>query len=293
MTDERTMRCADVEELAGIYVLGALEPDEEAAVTAHLETCPEAHATFAELAGASAALAVAVEPADAPDGLRDRVLEAVAATPQVTEAVSRPQAGDVSATETAVPQPRDAASSSRSWLDRFRGAGRTDGRPGAWGVLGAAAAVLAVVLMGAWIVTSIQQQGDANQRLALLRSAVAAAADPAGNVAVLEDTDAGVAGYAVFPADDPGYIVIDGLPDIPTGQAYQAWFLSGGVPTSAGLLSVGDDGLAVVTQLEPVPGTDIVALTVEDLPGAEAPTSDPILVGELRAATASAPVQRL
>ena len=42
------LTCDDVREMAGSFVLGALEPDEEAAVRAHLASCADAHAEIAE-----------------------------------------------------------------------------------------------------------------------------------------------------------------------------------------------------------------------------------------------------
>jgi hypothetical protein len=52
-------------------------------------------------------------------------------------------------------------------------------------------------------------------------------------------------------------------------------------------LTLGDDGLGTLTGLDPGAGTSVVAVTVEDAPGADAPTGDPILAGELRSATAT------
>ena len=42
------LTCDDVREMAGSFVLGALDPAEEAAVRAHLATCDDAHAEIAE-----------------------------------------------------------------------------------------------------------------------------------------------------------------------------------------------------------------------------------------------------
>ena len=66
----------------------------------------------------------------------------------------------------------------------------------------------------------------------------------------------------------------------------QAWYIADGAPVSAGLLTLTEDGLGTLTGLEPVPGTAVVALTVEERPGVDAPTSDPVVIGELPAATA-------
>ncbi|HEX5589656.1 MAG TPA: zf-HC2 domain-containing protein, partial [Candidatus Limnocylindrales bacterium] len=61
-----TMSCDDVRDLAAGFVLGALTPDEAAAVRAHLATCPEAHEEIAELGGVVPYLAESLEPVEPP-----------------------------------------------------------------------------------------------------------------------------------------------------------------------------------------------------------------------------------
>ena len=71
--------CDRVRELASGYVLGALEPEEMAAVEEHLESCHDAHSEVAELGGVLPYLAVAPEPLEPPAWLRDSVMAAVRA----------------------------------------------------------------------------------------------------------------------------------------------------------------------------------------------------------------------
>src|SRR5687768_176309 len=72
------MTHAEVVELSGLYVLGALEPSEKRAVDQHLASCPELHAEYAEVGGVVPALATLASPMDAPAGIKSRVLAAVA-----------------------------------------------------------------------------------------------------------------------------------------------------------------------------------------------------------------------
>lgn len=313
--DPQQMTCADVEELAGLYVLDALEPEEMAAVSSHLQRCPEAHQVFADLASTSSELIASIEPQDAPAGMRDRVMAAVASTPQQPDIAGLDVAPGVvpdpalqgaanEGTPPTVPLTAPALPAAiapnagavveppaESWLQRHLGR-RTDRRSG-WAWSGVAAGVLAIVLVAVGAVGFLQLTDDDPDRLALLRQAVAAAAGSNDNVAVLAGGDSAGApfGYAVFPDDQAGFIVIDGLPAPGHDQAYQAWFLADGVPTSAGLLSLGDDGLATLTGLQPGAGTNVVAVTVEMVPGAEAPSGDPVLAGELAVATATTSVR--
>ena len=72
------LSCAEADELAPAFVLGALEPDEVAAARAHLADCPEAHQAFAEVGGTAAYLAELPEPLEPPAALKVRLMTAVA-----------------------------------------------------------------------------------------------------------------------------------------------------------------------------------------------------------------------
>jgi hypothetical protein len=153
----------------------------------------------------------------------------------------------------------------------------------------AAAAVIAIVTLAGWGVLLTRQVSDAEHRLALLRDAVAAAADPTTAVAPMsgEGPAAGATGWAVFPQDAPGYIVMTGMPGVPPDRAWQAWFIADGTPASAGIMQLGPDGLAVLEGLEPTSGTSVIALTEEPAGGSDGPTTTPVVVGELPAPIAA------
>jgi len=74
------MRCGHVRDDLGGYVLGALEPAEREAVSAHLGTCRECAAEYARLAGLPALLqhADGLEIPAAPAAVEERVLDRVA-----------------------------------------------------------------------------------------------------------------------------------------------------------------------------------------------------------------------
>ena len=52
-------------------------------------------------------------------------------------------------------------------------------------------------------------------------------------------------------------------------------------PSRRACIDLTADGLGTLTDLEPASGTSVVALTVEPRPGGDAPTTDPVVVGEL------------
>ena len=134
-------------------------------------------------------------------------------------------------------------------------------------------------------VASYQQQiATADDRVALIGQAVAAATAAGSNVATLASTSpagGSAAGMAIFPATGPGYIMVEGLPEIGADQTYQAWYGAGGHMTSAALMIPGPHGLAIVGNLDPIAGTDTIALTIEPAGGVDQPTGSPVVVGTL------------
>jgi len=245
------LTCADATDLAGLYVLHALEPAEHERVAAHLAECPEAHAEFASTGGVTPALASLAEPINAPPALKTRVLADYRAANG-----TRPAAAPMIEPHRYRPQ----------WLT--------------WAA--AAAAVLVIAVAAGWGFVE-QSRADAEaHRAQVLAQAIDVMSAPDSSVAVLRGTAsaAGASGFATFSASGAGYIVVVDLPQAPAGQTYQAWYIAGDRPASAGLLSVDRDGVALLA-LPGQPGTNVIALTIEPAGGSAQPTSNPIVSGEL------------
>ena len=355
MTDRLRLSCTDVDDLSALYVLDALGAPEAREVAAHLADHPDRHPAYREMAGVTPFLAESVPPLAPPPDLRARVMDAVAATPQLPANPAAPPApvaarpiapappGPVATPMPAtapppapftpppvLPPPTTAEpyQAVRDWTPAVTpiaadatGAAPTTATPatpapattGTWADVGApvsldaararkarrnpvwglvaAAAVLAIVVLGGWNVLLQQQQSSSQQRLAVLTAAVAAAGRPGADVAPLSGTEtaAGASGYAVFPPDATGYIVLTGLPAAGSGQAWQAWTIADGDAASAGLMDVGEDGIAVLAGVDAAPGTTVIALTVEPAGGSDQPTTTPVVVGELPAPLAGSP----
>ena len=111
MSDEMhatDLTCDDVREMAGSFVLGALEPAEDAAVRAHLATCDDAHAEIAEAGSVLPVLLESVPVVEPSAALKGRILAAAVAD---LETRSTPPAAAPAA---ARPSPRRA----RAWRRR-------------------------------------------------------------------------------------------------------------------------------------------------------------------------------
>jgi len=268
------MTCDEIAELSGLYVLGALEPAEYQAMTLHLASCSEAHEEIRELGGVVPALAALVNPIDAPDALKARVMAAVAADAQVPVTAPAAKLPGRYSTGGRVLPPRAAAPARAAW------------QLPAWASWGAAvAAVLIVAVVGVWALGVQSRASSAEQRAAVLAEAVAAFSAPDSSVAILrENVDGGGSGFAAIAPDGSAYLVMVGLPPVSADQTYQAWYIVGDQPTSAGLLTVDEDGLAVLVASDAVPGTEVIALTREPKGGSAQPTSALLVTGELRPA---------
>ncbi len=293
-------------ELAGLYVLDALDGEEMPAVREHLATCHEAHDEIAALGSVAPALSTLVEPLEPPSELKDRVMAAVAAEAVDTADVApAPQRAPV------------AAEPARPMVAARVPAAPRGGRPwsqwgmGTWAM--ASAAVLLIAVLGAWNLTLQGRADETEQRLAVLREraeqadqqlaaledraeqaerrsalvaqAISASADPNADVAVLRGVGQAQAttGFAAFPGDGAGFILLVDLPPAPAGRTWQAWSVVDGQATSMGVMSVGEDGYAVLADVPRRPGTDLVALTIEEAGGAQQPSSEPVVSGELSA----------
>lgn len=264
MSDQRLysgLSCDDVSDMAGVYVLGALDTDDAAKVRAHLAACPQEHPEIAELGGVVPALAVAVDEVDAPAQLRRRVLDAYAAD-------IAPAPATAVAPRTIVEPPRER----RSILPRWMG----------WAA--AAAAVLVVVVVGVWALGVQSRANDEAARAQVLSDAINVLVAPDSTVALLTGSGSaeGASGFAAFGADGEGYVVIADVPQAPAGMTYQAWYIVEGTPLSAGVMAVDSAGYMLAEDVPSVDGMDFIALTVEPAGGSAEPTADPVIVGELR-----------
>lgn len=246
------LRCSELPDLAAAFVLGALEPAEMANVRTHLAACPEAHPEFEELAAALPILLGSVEQVEPSAALRGRILDAARA--DTTRREGRAAAAPVSVTD-------------------IRSARR---RPQPiWAGLGIAA-VLAVVVLGAW---NLQLQ-SANQDLATYQRGVAAVLDaatqPGSQLAVLAGSSPGspVSGLGAVRTDGTVAIAMRGLAPTSGAQVYEAWIVAGAAPPiPIGSFQVGNGGSGSMTGTAAATTAGaVIALTLEPGPGATAPT---------------------
>jgi len=249
MSDRIPLECSTVDELAGSYALGAVDPTEEAAISAHLTACREPHAEARSLIDIATVLPGALEAVTPSSGLRERLMATVAETPQE----HRPAAASVR-------QPAPPAEMRRPWW-------RTGWQPSA---LAAAGLALAVGL-GAWGVTVNSQlaERDAVLRAVASADAIYAASGSAGS------------GW-VFQAGDQAMFMAEDLADLPADRLYEFWLIDAdGNAVAAGTLT-DTDGVAIATLERNLEGATTFAVTVET-ERVDQSVNDPVLVAALDA----------
>lgn len=266
MIDPRILTCDDVRELAGLYVLGALEPAEEAAVREHLATCDQAHEEVEELGGVVPAMLEAdlakMELVEPPAGLGERIMAAAAAdlAGRTGSRATAPSAAPStpiafpSATERRVRQERNRTSA-LDWVLRV-------------------AAVVAIVAVCTWGL-GLQRQLDAAQRFdAAVTAVVQAAGQPGAATVVLTAAEGGTgSGIAAVAPDGSVVLAMRDLPATSGSQVYETWvIIEGQAPLAVGGFTVDADGTAGFrTRPGPTPPGATIALTLEPNPGNTAP----------------------
>ena len=254
-----------VVEMAGAFVLGALEPNEMAAVRAHLATCEEAHEEIAELGGVLPALADSVPLVEPPDGLKARIMAAAAAD------LEERTAGPTPAAPTPVPIPFPDESE--------RTAARERTSTGTW--ILRIAAVLAIVALGGWNLL-LQNQLNASQAYERNVAAVLdAAAKPGSLTAILTPADGTGSGLGAVTEDGVVTLAMHDLAPTTGSTVYTAWAIGGdGVPHALGDFTVGSAGTgALDATISPLASGTVLALTREPTGGAQAPTGPVVSKG--------------
>ncbi|MBX7218943.1 MAG: anti-sigma factor [Blastocatellia bacterium] len=270
------------EELIELYALDLLDDTEKKQVEAYLVTSPTARAKLIELRETAAALAFSVTPVTPAPNVRDRLLQ------QVQQAGTSVQ-----------PQPRAPAPPEAQVVAFQRPAVQTSNpkpqTPGAirWFAL---AASLAVVGLGGglWLtwerVQTLQTQLTATQSQLLKETLeLEKTKQKADWLASPEARNAALGGTPVSPAArakltfDPqtgqAVFTVQNLPPLPSGKAYQLWFIADGKPIPGLVFTIDKQGRLEFQENIPTQGrkASIFAVTLEPAGGSTAPTGDMVL----------------
>ena len=245
MSDERDEKMI---ELAELYALGGLDPQERAEVEAYLtgEGCRDAIARGRLIAYALAA-SVAEQP---PAALRERVLAIAKVQPSGAQPPPKAQPAPPPRTTTTGP------------------ATVTPLRPSFWmrpGWLATAAAVVVIVFAATWAIENNKHAGG-----------TWAAGCPASTVKCT------INGRVVAAGPTSLRLEAHGMHAPPPGKVYQAWYIRpGAAPTPTPVFVPDASGDASVELPVGAEKGLTIAVTVEPAGGSKAPTTKPFLVASI------------
>ncbi|MEV0745554.1 anti-sigma factor [Streptomyces sp. NBC_00184] len=269
------MNTADPHEASGAYALHALPEDERLAFEQHLEGCASCREEVAGLQAAAALLgqAAAVTP---PAALREEILRRVALTPQDAPARAR----DAPARAREAPAPPKQAPAAPEPVPVTPTAGGRAHAPSRrlprLALAASVAAVLACLGVATWQYREAEDARTATRRSQEHQEEVARVLTaPDVRLETQELRGGGTATVAVSRSEDAATLAVSGLPRLPAGKVYEAWFIEDGEPVPAGLLSR-DPGRRLTLLDGPVDDATAVALSVEPAGGSEQPTTDPL-----------------
>ena len=240
------------EDLKDSYVLGALPEEERLEFERYLVAHPELQAEVEDLGAVAGLLALSPREQEPPPELRRRIMATVEA-------------------EAAHPD-----TSRRSWLARqWEAVGARD--------LALAAAAVLVVGLFSW---SMLLQGEVRDLQGRVQSLQSQPKDqPQGPQTIAlggAGTEQGARAALVTLKGDRAVLVAENMPPVPKGKTYQIWVIKGDTPKPSGLFEPKGNSIAAVVE-NPVEGADAVAVTVEPEGGSKKPTTDPMLVGKVKA----------
>ena len=278
----RALTCDEVRELAGGFVLGALEVDEADAVRAHLAGCSDPHAEVAELASGLPAFWEAMPIVEPPVALKARLLAAAAGDRPVAVGIAagdRPVAARIAAADRPVAA-GIAAIHPASTTRRDRVASR---RMLGWAA--AIAAILVIGALGAWNVVLQGQVGTLRAEQDSVAAVIHAGAISGSVTAMLTAPEAsgpyGPTGLAAVTRTGSLVLAMRDLRPTAGDQVYQAWVIvPGSAPVPTGSFRVGESGTgSIAAAPAPVQVGAVVGLTLEAGPGATTPTLPMLAAG--------------
>ena len=238
---------------SGAYVLHALDDAENARFEVVLAGSEEARAEVTELADTAVELGLSVAPVDPPAGLRARILDQVAVTPQLAP-LEVPAAPSV-----AGPAEERAR---RRWYTR------------PVTTLVAAAAVIALLFGGGVAVNAVIQGQQASATASQINRIQAAADYRRSTVPV---STGGTATLIWSASLKRSAIVMQGIDRLPGGKTYELWYIDTNGATPAGTFDANGSAQSILLAGDLTAG-DTVGVTIEPAGGSASPTTKPIAV---------------
>lgn len=272
--------CEEVEDLIPAYAIGALDPEEMAAVNARLAACPVATAELATYSKLADRLLYTAPPQQAPVYLITRLV-AIIASPAASlsdspEPIAPPALGPLPLPLwPAAPLPA-APKSRQRWFFRHK-----------LGNLATVASLLLVILNLAFLVQNQQLRNHTAQLGVELdqqtKALIFLAAEEPLEIMLYSSQENNDAQADVLWNSSLGIAVVyvRDFPELPADRAYQIWLNKGDQRSSPGLFRVktGGMGIFVFSMDQTLDFYDTIDITPEPASGSPAPTAPAIVQG--------------
>jgi hypothetical protein len=274
------------DELAVGWALHALEPEDETLFTHHLSGCARCVRTVAETSEVMAAMAGDLPQAEPSEGLRERLRSAVEETAQLPSAERRP-APPVTPAAPPAAQPEGTHAAAGGGAGNLRAPlplRAVDRRPAWRRVLPTAlvaAAVAAVLSLGAWTVAVIDDR-DAAQATAAEQERMLEGLLAPGRATIAPVSHDGHAVATVVAREHGAQVVATGLPvNDRHDSTYVVWGMVDGLPQALGTFDV----VTPQMDLRPVGSSatgldDYSEYAISIEPGRQAPSFPTEVVGK-------------
>lgn len=260
-------------DLLSAKALTALAVDDAHALDAHLETCGECRAELIEWEQTAALLAVDAGTLEPSPELRQSILKNISGVRG--DSRTKP---DLPAETKVLPFERPSRSDSL------------------WRRVGAIAAAIALVALLASVLALWQQNRRAQSELARVsaeveaanaqlvreREALALLTSPGARMAALSGTNVAPGARAMLAYDKKGHamLMVRGLPAVPSGMAYQLWFIKDGKKMPGRVFTPDSAGNGILEDEIPDAAREaaVFAITLEPQGGVQVPTGSIYLV---------------
>ncbi len=241
-------------------VLGVLAAEEAASVEEHLAGCKECSAEYAEMRRVAELLPFAAEELAPAPSVRAGLLERIAHEPQ-----------DAAPGEDGENEPIP--------IEKKR---RSAGAIAMWAAA-VAAGIALTMIVGGFVGYAFRDANPSGTERDASRQGELVQAFAEGTVAVSQVQAGGVSAKLLrAPGQSEGFAWVSGMPSLPAGKAYQAWFTKDGKsfePSDTFTTSHGGTWLGAAANLD---GYSAMAFTIEDSGGAIQPTQAPFAVVNLK-----------
>lgn len=248
------MHTEHIEDLAEGYALDALEPGERDRVEEHIAICSPCKQHMQGVHDTAHLLAFAVAPVAPPNRCKLRLMEKVAREQFLTTPTRRPRGGRMLT---------------------------------AW----ATVATVALIMMGTWslsmrreVAAMRDEQVRAEGERATLQAQIAHfASTEAVRTLRAEGIASGASGKTYMtPGKNEAVLVVNNLPKLQTGKAYQVWVARPGLQQPLTVFTANEPTLSVtIRPPEPMDTYKWIMVTVEDARGAQQPSQETVLFGDL------------